>query len=109
MNTTMLNLEAMQELKALLLKTFPNEFEQVIVFGSQVTGQATEDSDYDVLVIVNHDYDWRFKHQIYDVTWEIDFKHDILTDVKIISLPELQTLRGKQPFIQNALHTGIVL
>jgi predicted nucleotidyltransferase len=105
----MQNLQAMQELKDLLLKTFPQEIEQVIVFGSQVTGQATEDSDYDVLVIVNHDYDWRFKHQIYDVTWEIDFKHDILTDVKIISLPELQTLRGKQPFIQNALHTGIVL
>ena len=109
MKNTSVNRQAMQELKDLLCAAFPNEIEQVILFGSQVTGQATEDSDYDVLVIVNHDYDWRFKHKIYDTTWEIDFEYDILTDVKVISQHELHTLVGKQPFIQNALHTGVVL
>lgn len=109
LNPQTLNLEAMQELKDLLVKTFPHEIERVIVFGSQVTGQATEDSDYDVLVIVNHDYDWRFKHKIYDTAWEIHFKHDILLDIKVISQQQLQTLVGKQPFIQNALNTGVML
>src|SRR5512137_1691124 len=103
----MLNRQAMHELKDLLVTTFPDEIEQVILFGSQITGKAQEDSDYDVLVIVNHEYDWKFEHQIYDTTWEIDFKHDILTDIKIISTNELQTLRGKQPFIQNALEKGV--
>jgi len=109
LNEKLLNRQAMQELKDLLLATFPNEIDKVILFGSQVTGEATEDSDYDVLVIVNHEYDWRFKHKIYDTTWEIDFEYDILTDVKVISQQELHTLIGKQPFIQSALNTGVEL
>ena len=106
-NTKMLNLEAMQELKDLLLKTFPHEIENVIVFGSRVNGDAREYSDYDVLVIVNHPYDWRFKHRMYDTTYDIDLKYDLLTDLKIISTDELKTLKGKLPFIQAALEKGV--
>ncbi len=101
--------EAMQELKNLLTMSFPGEIERVVLYGSQVKGTAGEFSDYDVLVVVNHAYDWRFKHKIYDTAWEIDFKHDILTDVKVISTRELQLIRGKQAFIRKALDTGVTL
>lgn len=101
--------EAMQEFKNLLATSFPGEIERVVLYGSQVKGNAGEFSDYDVLVVVKHKYDWRFKHKIYDTAWEIDFKHDILTDVKVISTNELQMIRGKQPFIQEALDTGVTL
>ena len=104
-----LNRQAMRELKELLLTTFPDDIEQVILFGSQVKGTAQKYSDYDLLIILKHAYDWQFEDKIYDTTWEIDFKYDILTDVKIISTIELQTLRGKQPFIQDALEEGVVL
>ncbi len=77
-----------------------------MLFGSRVKGNVQAYSDYDVLVLLKHEYDWRFEEKIYATTWEIDFKHDILTDVKIISTDELQTLRGKQPFIQDALEGG---
>jgi predicted nucleotidyltransferase len=105
----MINHQAMQELKELLVKTFPDDIERVILFGSRVKGTAEEYSDYDVLIILKHSYDWRFEDKIYDTTWEIDFKHDIFTDVKIISTDELQTLRGKQPFIQDAIEEGVIL
>lgn len=108
MKVTM-NQQAMQELKDLLVTTFPDDIENVILFGSRVTGDAGEYSDYDVLVILKNEYDWKFKNEIYDTTWEIDFKHDILTDVKVISVGELQTIKGKQPFIQDALEEGVVL
>ncbi len=108
-NENMLNRQAMQELKKLLITTFPDEIEKVILFGSRIKVDARDYSDYDILVIVNHLYDWKFKNKIYDTTWEIDFKHDILTDVKLISTDELQTLKGKQPFIQDALEEGVVL
>ena len=105
----MVNQQAMQDLKQLLIKTFPGEVEKVILFGSRVTGDAREYSDYDVLVVINHEYDWRFENEIYETTWENDFEYEILTDVKIISTGELQTLRGKQPFIRNALEEGLFL
>ena len=35
-----------------LLDLFPSEIEQIILYGSYATGQATPDSDVDVLVVV---------------------------------------------------------
>lgn len=105
----MFNQQAMEELKGLLVTTFPNDIDRVILFGSQITGDAREYSDYDILVIVNHDYDWQFRDKIYDTTYEIDLKHDIFTDIKVISTGELKTIKGKQPFIQDALEQGVVL
>jgi len=42
-----LNRQAMQEPKELVMTTFPGEIEKVILFGSRAKGTAQEDSDYD--------------------------------------------------------------
>lgn len=103
------NQAALQELKSLLVKKYPEHIDQLIVFGSQIDGTAREYSDYDLLLILSTPYDWRFENGIYDTCSEINVKYDIVTDVKIISRQELHTLRGKQPYIQHALHHGIRL
>ena len=97
----------MKELKDVLQKKF-NIISDVILFGSQATGNALEFSDYDILVITSQSVSWKQQREIADEIYSIDLKYDILTDVKIISEPELKTLRGKQPFIQRALREGIV-
>ena len=43
---------------------------------------------------------------MYDTTYDIDLKYDLLTDLKIISTDELKTLKGKLPFIQAAIEKG---
>ena len=96
----------MKELK----KGLKNKFDfvlEVILFGSQATGKAIDFSDYDILVIASHPISWQERRKISDEIYSIDLKYNILTDVKIISEPELKTLRGKQPFIQRALQEGI--
>lgn len=95
------------ELKALLVEKFSENIIKVILFGSRVEGSADEYSDYDILIILRNDYDWKYKYKVQDVCWEIDYKYDVLTDVKIISLNELNTLRGKQPYVLNALEKGV--
>jgi len=97
----------MKELKEGLQNKF-NFVSEVILFGSQATGKAFEFSDYDIFVIVSHPISWRQRREISDEIYSIDLKYNILTDVKIISEPELKTLKGKQPFIQHALQEGIV-
>jgi predicted nucleotidyltransferase len=77
------------------------------LFGSQATENAAEFSDYYILIIVSHPLSWQQQREIVDEVYFIDLKYNILTDVKIISEPELKTLRGKQPFIQRALREGI--
>jgi predicted nucleotidyltransferase len=105
----MFNQQAMIELKELLMQRFPDDIEKVILYGSRVTGEARKYSDYDILIILKNDYDWKFRDRIYDATYAIDLKHDIVTDMKFISTRDLNTIKGKQPFIQDALECGVVL
>jgi predicted nucleotidyltransferase len=50
-------LTILRELKDLLQERFHGDIQEVILFGSQATGTAREDSDYDILIVVNRDYD----------------------------------------------------
>ncbi len=103
------NLELLTEIKQALQKEFPGIIDKVILFGSQVRGNANENSDHDILVVVNAEYDWKLKEKVLAVLYDFDLKYDILTDVKVISLAELTTIRGKQPFIQEAFEYGMTL
>lgn len=99
----------LKELKALLIENFSDYIDKVILFGSQALNTAKEYSDYDILVILKKDYDWQLEDSILSLCYEIDLKYDILTDVKLISRNELSTIKGKQPFILNALEHGLVI
>ena len=101
------NVAIMKELKERLQKKF-SFISKVILFGSQATGQAVEFSDYDILIVVSRSISWQQRREIVDETYVTDLKYNILTDVKIISEPELKSLKGKQPFVQHALQEGIV-
>lgn len=109
MNQSKLNHSALHELKSVLRQKYPEDIDQLLLFGSQATGTAREYSDYDILLILKKSYDWRFENDIYDTCADINVKYDIITDIKLIASEDLQTLRGKQPFIQNAIHEGIPL
>jgi len=101
--------DAMRELKEILDHQLREDIDRVILFGSRTGRSASESSDYDVLVILKKPYDWKMKNQVYDATYDVDLKYDILTDIKLISRDELQTLKGKQPYIRQALESGIEL
>jgi uncharacterized protein len=97
----------LKELKELLSQKFGDIVEQVILYGSRAHGAAREYSDYDILIILNTDYDWRKENEILKICNDVNLKYDILIDLKIISRYELLTIKGKQPFIQEAIETGL--
>lgn len=102
-------MKALKKLRELLVSNFPEYIDRVILYGSQIDGRSKDYSDYDILVILKKDYDWKLKNEIYDKTWEVDFEYDILTDIRLISNYELETVKGKQSFISDALEKGIIL
>ena len=81
----------------------------MVLFGSQAKNTATEDSDYDILIIIKKkDYDWKFNHNVTDIIYNFELENDVFIDEHIISEYELNhTLRGKQPIYQSALTYGI--
>ena len=83
--------------------------DRVILFGSRAKGFYTESSDYDILVILNTGIDWQIEWQIYDTCFDISLEHDIIIDVKVLSSGDLDTIRGRQPYIQDAITAGITV
>jgi len=56
----------LENYKNLLDERFPGLVRELIIFGSKARGDAREDSDLDVLMIIKEG-DWRFKDKIADM------------------------------------------
>lgn len=97
-----------QEIKQYLNAHLSNRVTDVVIFGSQIKGNAKSDSDYDVLIILKDDYDRKTKRTINDLCYDFDLKYDIFLDTQIISADELKNgLRGKHPIFKIAIKEGL--
>jgi predicted nucleotidyltransferase len=98
-------------IRAKLLTEFGNDIKEVILFGSRAKGDATINSDYDILIILNKkDYSWKYKYQINEVIYDLELENDIIIDSHILSDYEVNnSLRGSQPIFINAIDNGIYL
>lgn len=95
------------DLKNRLEEQYSNSVKNVVLFGSQANNNANEFSDYDVLILLNQDYNKNDENRILDICYDIDLKYDILIDAHLLSINELEAKRGKQPIFVNALKNGI--
>ena len=101
-------IKIIKELKSHLIERFGNNIQDVILFGSQIKGQATELSDFDVLIILKKSYTQSFIKEILFVVLAIELKYDIFVDTKFISTYEVaNTLRGKLPIFKQTLKNGV--
>ena len=97
-----------REIKQYLNLNLDNIVSDVIIFGSRVKGTASAISDYDVLIVLNTNYDMQIRRVINDLCYDFDLKYNIFLDTQIISESELRnSLRGKHPVFKTALKEGV--
>lgn len=97
-----------KEIKLHLNTHLNNIVSDVIIFGSRVKGTADKDADYDVLIILDTDYNQKTKKLINGLCYDFDLKYDIFLDTQIISKAELNnSIRGKHPVFKIALKEGL--
>ncbi len=82
---------------------------QVILFGSHVRADAVEESDIDIVVILNGDVDIKVKEAIYVIAYELALKHDVVLDVSVYSKREWNRYKKILPFIINIQKEGVVI
>ena len=98
----------LKRLKESLVTTFGDDIKSVILFGSRATGEAHKHSDYDVLIILNRDYDRDYRLKLTSVVLDMELEFDIFIDIKVISTNELyHTIKGKEPLFVDAIQEGI--
>lgn len=99
--------EIIIDLKNYLRSKFSDSVKEVILFGSQIRGDAETFSDYDILIVLDKDYSWEDENKILDLCYDIDLKYNILIDAHILSKEELNSFRGKHPIFINAINSGV--
>src|SRR6056297_3733889 len=101
------NQKILIDLKQHLQKQYGDSIKDVVLFGSQVSGDSNEYSDYDILIVLDKDYTGKDENKILDLFYDIDLKYNILLDIHLLSEREMKSKRGKQPIFINALKSGL--
>jgi predicted nucleotidyltransferase len=101
------NKKMLYDLKSILLSNFPGIIQKIILFGSRITGDSSDDSDVDILIITTCKIDWNLERRIINACYSIDLEYDMVTDVKIVSSDELREKKGCQPYIRDAIDNGV--
>jgi predicted nucleotidyltransferase len=80
---------------------------EVRVFGSRARGDATEESDLDVLVVADY-LDHSIERYISDCAWEAGFPEDVIIIPIAISLDTLKNSPIRESvFIKNVYQEGV--
>ncbi len=80
---------------------------EVILYGSYARGQAAEDSDIDLLVILPY-RNIQVENLLDEAAWEIGFQAGKVLSVIPVGQEELHLLRAS-PFFQNLQREGILI
>lgn len=102
------SLSIIKDLKLTLTKDFGENIHSVILFGSRAEGSANITSDYDIIVILRKDYDWKFEKKLSKTIYQFEMDTGIFADFHLISVDQMNnTLKGKDPLFVNAIRNGV--
>jgi predicted nucleotidyltransferase len=97
----------LNDLKDRLTIQYGNAFCDVVLFGSQLKSGTTNDSDFDILIILDKKIQWKDEDSVYNLCYGLNLKYNIVIDIHLLSKTDINGIRGKQPIYVNALKSGM--
>ena len=92
-------------------KIYKEQLQQVILYGSYAKGNYGDNSDIDIMILVNMEEDelYQYRDSLSDITYEFNMEHDL----DIMPMAQSDTTFSKwvsvYPFYKNIQHEGIKL
>ena len=94
------------QIKEYLIKMYGGKIKQVILYGSHVRGEATRDSDIDVLVLVDESLNpSEVRKSLSDLLFDILLEKGEL--ISVIAVPEHFFENYNSPFMLNVKKEGV--
>lgn len=97
MNESEKGLHVARELASWLRERFGERIVDIRVFGSVARGEADEESDVDVLVLVREPLDREERHELADHSYDLDLAHGTVTQYMVKT-----TERWDSPIIRGS-------
>ena len=99
------------ELEEKLQRVYGNKLKAVILYGSVARGTATEESDIDIMVLIDGTAQElrTFEDQLSDVSADISIKYFKVFSIIDISYQEYMRWMNTLPFYRNVSQEGVVL
>jgi predicted nucleotidyltransferase len=97
------------EFKRRIEQRFPGELVRLVVFGSQARGEATADSDIDLLAVIQSQ-DWRLGDDIRDIGYELEIEHGLVLSIQVMSQRQYNERKALgSTFLANVEREGLAV
>jgi predicted nucleotidyltransferase len=93
---------AFEEFAAAVQDAFGERIHEIILYGSTARGEATEQSDVDVLVVFN---DTERPKELYGLAFDIGLEHGVVITPHVQTKDHFES-RQDHPFLKNVLSEG---
>ncbi|MDE7353648.1 MAG: nucleotidyltransferase domain-containing protein [Acetatifactor sp.] len=105
----MLSDEMREELVQGLTDIFRNNISMIILYGSVARGDATQESDIDIAIIVRSQMDDAAKRRFLSWTADMDIRYERVFSIVDIQETNMKKWEDVLPFYKNVKKEGIVL
>ncbi|MDE7239041.1 MAG: nucleotidyltransferase domain-containing protein [Lachnospiraceae bacterium] len=99
------------ELAESLQHVYGDKLKTVVLYGSVARGTQTDDSDIDIMVLIdgNNEELYRYDDSLNDVSTDFSLKYLKVLSIVDISYQEYENWRELSPFYRNVSKEGIIL
>ncbi len=101
--------EILDAIARIYADVYGNNIAQVILYGSYARGDASEDSDVDVVAIVhgNREQLQRDLYKVWDASADLELKYDTILSPTVIPFDEFNKYKEDLPYYRNIANEGV--
>lgn len=101
--------EIKEELVQGLTDIFQKNMSMIILYGSMARGEATDESDIDIAIIIKSEMDDQTKRRFISWAADMDIRHERVFSIVDIKEDNMKKWERVLPFYQNVRKEGVIL